>query len=187
MTAAKPRFFRTPADFRKWLAANHASAAELLVGFHKVGSGKRSITWPQSVDEALCVGWIDGIRKRLDEHSYTIRFTPRRKGSTWSAINIRHVEALQAEKRMLPAGLEAFARRVDEKSRVYSYENRPVSLGPPYEGMLKKNKAAWAFFRSQPPSYRKLASWWVMSAKREETRLKRLAKLVEFSQSAKRL
>src|ERR1700683_4529438 len=148
--APRPKFFRTPSDFRAWLEANHATAGELLVGFHKKGSGKPSMTWTESVDEALCVGWIDGIRKRLDEVSYTIRFTPRRKGSIWSAINIARVTALTSERRMQHAGLAAFERRQSHKSGIYSYEQRRDPREEPYQSQLRKNKVAWTFVQAQP-------------------------------------
>src|SRR2546423_1338199 len=163
----KPRFFKSPSAFRKWLAANHANAAELWVGFYKKDSGKPSITWPESVDEALCVGWIDGIRKTLGPESYTIRFTPRRRGSIWSAVNIARVKALTEEKRMRPAGLEAFAARQENKSGIYSYEQRQDRLAEPYASLLAKNKAAKEFFDRQPPGYRKMMGWFIVSAKRE--------------------
>jgi uncharacterized protein YdeI (YjbR/CyaY-like superfamily) len=185
--APRPKFFRTPSDFRVWLEGNHATAGELLVGFHKKGSGKPSMTWPESVDEALCVGWIDGIRRRIDEASYTIRFTPRRKGSIWSAINIARVTALTSERRMQAAGLAAFERRQPHKSGIYAYEQRRDHLDEPYQSRLRKHKAAWTFFQAQPPSYRKRANWWIVSAKQGETRLKRLAKLIEASAHGKRL
>ncbi len=174
-------FFRTPEELRKWLAKHHHAAAELWVGFHKVATGTPGITWPESVDEALCVGWIDGVRKRIDGESYAIRFTPRRKGSTWSAVNIRRVEALEIEGRMQPAGRKAFDARCEEKRRVYSYEQLHGELAEPYAGMLRRNAAAWRFFQAQPPWYRKKASWWVASAKLEDTRLRRLAKLASES------
>jgi uncharacterized protein YdeI (YjbR/CyaY-like superfamily) len=181
----KVRFFRSPAHFRTWLARHHGVARELWVGYHKRGSGKPSITWPESVDESLCFGWIDGIRKRVDEESYTIRFTPRRPASVWSAVNIGRVRKLAEEGRMQPAGLKAFQARRENRSGVYSYERRPESLEEPYQGMLRKNEAAWAFFQAQSPSYRKAATWWVLSAKREETRLGRLARLIENSASGR--
>jgi uncharacterized protein YdeI (YjbR/CyaY-like superfamily) len=172
-------YFRMPADLRKWFRANHAGAAELWIGFHKKDTGKPSITWQESVDEALCVGWIDGIRKSLGPESYTIRFTPRRKGSIWSAVNIARVNVLTAEKRMRPAGVQAFAARQENKSGIYSYEQRRDQLEDPYAGLLKKNKAAWEFFEAQPPSYRKMLGWWIISAKKEETRMERLKKLTD--------
>ncbi|HEY0350367.1 MAG TPA: YdeI/OmpD-associated family protein [Pyrinomonadaceae bacterium] len=183
----KPRFFKTPSAFRKWLAANHAKSKELWVGFYKKGSGKPSITWPESVDEALCFGWIDGIRKRLDQDSYVIRFTPRKTSSVWSSVNIRNVERLIKEKRMQPDGLQAFAARKEYRSGIYSYEQRSPDLVEPYAGKLKRNKAAWKFFQAQPPSYRKMLNWFVVSAKQEETRLKRLDKLIEASAEGRRL
>jgi uncharacterized protein YdeI (YjbR/CyaY-like superfamily) len=177
----KPTFFPRPADFRKWLVANHASASELLVGFYKRDSGRASITWPESVDEALCFGWIDGVRKSLGEISYTIRFTPRKRTSIWSAVNIKRVEVLTAEGRMQPTGLKAFEARRENKCGIYAYEQRRDCLEEPYAGILKKNQAAWSFFQAQPPSYRKAAGWWVISAKKEETRLKRLETLIQDS------
>jgi uncharacterized protein YdeI (YjbR/CyaY-like superfamily) len=180
-------YFRTPADLRKWFRAHQATAAELWVGFYKRDSGKPSITWPESVDEALCVGWIDGIRKSLGAESYTIRFTRRRKGSIWSAVNIARVKALAAEKRMRPAGVTAFAARRENKSGIYSYEQRRDRLEEPYAGLLKKNKAPWTFFEAQPPSYRKIIGWWVVSAKKDETRMDRLKKLIDACARGERL
>ena len=185
--SSEPVFFATPAKFRAWLKKHHASASELLVGFHRVGSGVPSLTWPESVDEALCFGWIDGVRKRRDEHSYTIRFTPRRKNSAWSAVNIRRVEALIAEGRMGEAGLAAYAARNDDRSRIYAYEQRSAELGEAYARVFRKNRPAWKFFEAQPPSYRKRACWWIESAKKEETRLKRLEKLIAVSAEGKRI
>jgi uncharacterized protein YdeI (YjbR/CyaY-like superfamily) len=143
-TPADVTYFRSPADLRKWLRANHATAGELWVGFYKKDSGKPSITWPESVDEALCVGWIDGIRKTLGAETYTIRFTPRRKGSIWSAVNITRVKVLTAEKRMRPTGMKAFAARQENKSGIYAYEQRRDQLEEPYAGRLRENKAAWS-------------------------------------------
>jgi uncharacterized protein YdeI (YjbR/CyaY-like superfamily) len=182
-----PKFFRTPADFRKWLEKNHASARELWVGFYRKDSGKPSITWPESVDEALCFGWIDGIRKRVDEFSYKIRFTPRRRGSIWSAINIKRAQVLKKQKRMRLAGLKAFAAKIENKSGIYSYEQLPAELPARYGRMLKKNKVASDFFKEQPPGYRKMMSWYIVSAKKEETRLMRLSKLIAASAKRKRL
>ena len=162
-------------------------ADELWVGFYKKNSGKPSITWPESVDEALCFGWIDGVRKRVDEISYQIRFTPRRRGSIWSATNIKRAKELVEQRRMRPTGLNAFAARIENKSGIYSYEQRTTELEEPYATYLKKNKAAWNFFRTQPPSYRKMIGWWIISAKREETRMARLAKLISESAKGKRL
>jgi uncharacterized protein YdeI (YjbR/CyaY-like superfamily) len=183
----KPRFFKSPSDFRKWLAAYHAKAKQLWVGFYKKDSGKPSITWPESVDEALCFGWIDGIRKSLDNESYMIRFSPRKRGSVWSAVNMRNVERLIKDKRMKPAGLKAFDARKEYRSGIYSYEQRSPELVEPYLGKLKDNKQAWDFFRAQPPSYRKMMNWWIVSAKKEETRLKRLEQLIEVSAQGKRM
>jgi uncharacterized protein YdeI (YjbR/CyaY-like superfamily) len=177
----KVKFFKTPNDFRKWLERHHASERELWVGYYKKDSGKQSITWPESVDQALCFGWIDGIRKSVDAISYTTRFTPRQSRSTWSVVNIKRAEELIAEGLMQPAGLKAFAARTENRSGIYAYEQRGAGLPAPYEKRLKQHAAAWKFFQAQTPSYRKLASWWVVSAKREETRLKRLDKLVEDS------
>ena len=183
MTA--PRFFKTPAEFRKWLQQNHSSATELLVGFYKTDSGQPSITWPESVDEALCFGWIDGRRKRVDDASYTIRFSPRKATSIWSAVNIRRVAELAKAKRMQAAGLKAFEARHENKSGVYSYEKRPNELVEPYASMLARNRKAREFFDSRAPSYRRAAIWWVISAKKEETRLKRAKTLIALSASAR--
>ncbi len=183
----KITYFPTPADLRRWFRKHHASADELWVGYYKRASGTPSITWPESVDEALCVGWIDGIRKRVDAERYTIRFTPRRPGSIWSAVNIRRVTALSEERRMQPAGLEAFRTRQEYKSGIYSYEQRRPELPEPYAAMLKKHKAAFAFFEAQPAWYRKQVSWWIVGAKKEETRLKRLEKLIAQSAGGKRV
>jgi uncharacterized protein YdeI (YjbR/CyaY-like superfamily) len=180
-------YFRTPADLRKWFRANHAKAAELWVGFYKKDSGKPSITWPESVDEALCVGWIDGIRKSLGPDRYAIRFTPRRKTSIWSAVNIARVKVLSAQKRMRPTGLTAYAARKENKSGIYAYEQRRDRLEEPFAGLLKRNKAAHAFFEKQPPGYRKLMGWWIVSAKRDETRMERLKKLIEACAKGKRI
>ena len=184
-----PTFFRAPADFRQWLERNHDTAPELWVGFHKKGSGKPSITWPQSVDEALCFGWIDGVRKSIDADSYVIRFTPRRPRSIWSLVNVKRVEELTKLGRMTPAGLRAFEARDPARSGVYSFEQRKESmtLAPPYEAKLRANRKAWAFFQSQAPYYRRMASLYVMSAKKEETRLRRLATLIEDSAKGQRL
>jgi uncharacterized protein YdeI (YjbR/CyaY-like superfamily) len=183
----KPQFFQTPADFGTWLEKNHATATELWVRFYKKDSGKLSITWPESVDQALCFGWIDGIRKRIDKTSYQIRFTPRRRGSIWSAINIKRATELVRRKQMRPAGIKAFAARIENKSAIYSYEQRSTELAPPYANLLKKNKAASNFFEGQSPSYRKMIGWWIVSAKKEETRVARLSKLISESAKGKRL
>jgi uncharacterized protein YdeI (YjbR/CyaY-like superfamily) len=182
-----PTFFPSPADFRGWLQAHHATARELLVGFYKKGSGEPSITWPESVDEALCFGWIDGIRKSLDDRSYTIRFTPRKPGSIWSNVNIRRALALVELGRMQPAGRKTFDARREDRSGIYSYERRPGAFGEPYASLFRKNKAAWTFFEAQPPSYRRAAIGWVLSGKKEETRLRRLAQLIEDSVNGRRI
>ncbi len=182
-----PKFFKTPSAFRKWLAAHHANSKELWVGFYKKGSGKPSITWAESVEEALCFGWIDGLRKRIDDASYQIRFTPRKPSSTWSTVNIKIAQRLIEEKRMQPAGLKAFAARKEGRSGIYAYEQRSPELLEPYVGKLKRNRAAWKFFQAQPAGYRKLMNWFVVSAKKEETRLKRLDRLIEASAKGERL
>jgi uncharacterized protein YdeI (YjbR/CyaY-like superfamily) len=162
-------------------------ATELWVRFYTKDSGKPSITWTESVDQALCFGWIDGLRKRVDKISYQIRFTPRRRGSIWSAINIKRAKELVRQKQMRPTGLKAFAARIENKSGIYSYEQRSTELSQPYANLLKENKAAWNFFEKQPPSYRKMIGWWIISAKKEETRMVRLAKLISESAKGKRL
>ena len=174
-------FFKTPSDLRKWFERHHASETELWVGYYKKDSGKPSITWPQSVDEALCFGWIDGIRKSVDDISYTIRFTPRKRRSTWSAVNIKRALELANLGLMLSAGLKAFEAREENRSGIYSYEQRSLELPDRYAKKLKKNLAAWKFFQAQPPSYRKAVNWYVLSARKEDTRLKRLDKLIEDS------
>src|SRR6266496_3718180 len=181
------QFFKTPSAFRKWLAANHAKSKELRVGFYKKNSGKPSITWPESVDEALCFGWIDGVRKNIDEDSYMIRFSPRKPGSIWSAVNIRNAERLIEEGRMQPVGLKAYEARRACQSGIYSYEQRSPELVEPYLGKLKRDRKAWEFFQAQPPSYRKTMNWWIVSAKKEETRLKRLEQLIEESAAGRRI
>jgi len=182
-----PTFFHEPGAFRAWLEEHHGSAAELLVGFYKRGSGLPSITWPESVDEALCFGWIDGIRRRIDERSYSIRFTPRRAGSTWSAVNMGRMEALLAEGRVRPAGAEAFAARTEARSGIYAYEQGRLDLAEPYQSMLRENGAAWDYFHAQPPSYRKVAIWWVLSAKGEATRVRRAEQLIADSAAGRRI
>lgn len=182
-----PKFFPTPSAFRKWLAANHDKSKELWVGFYKKDSGKPSIDWPQSVDEALCFGWIDGIRKTIDEESYKIRFTPRKPDSVWSAVNVRNVERLIKEKRMQPSGLKAYEGKKENRSGIYAYEQRPAELVEPYASRFRRHKAAWKFFQAQPPYYRKLMTWRIVSGKREETRMKRLEELIEISAKGKRM
>lgn len=185
----KATFFRTPLEFRKWLERHHDTTPELLVGFYKKGSGKPSITWPESVDEALCFGWIDGVRRTIDDASYVIRFTPRRKRSNWSAVNVKRMTELISLGRVHPAGLGAFEARDPKRSGVYSYEQRKrdEQLAPAYAAKLKANKKAWTFFQSQAPWYQRATSRYVMSAKREETRLRRLATLIEDSAHQRRI
>jgi len=156
-TSMNPKFFASPSDFRKWLEANHDKAQELWVGFYKKDSGKPSITWPEAVDQLLCFGWIDGVRKRLDENSYTNRATPRRPRSNWSAINIKRVQELTKMGLMHPAGLQAFQARDPKKSGLYSFEQRPQKLDDKYEKKLRANKKAWEFFQAQPPWYQRTA------------------------------
>jgi uncharacterized protein YdeI (YjbR/CyaY-like superfamily) len=175
-----PRFFATPAAFRKWLAVHHARKTELWVGFHKRATGKPSLTWPESVDEALCAGWIDGVRKRIDDESYMIRFTPRKSSSTWSAVNIGRMAALTQEGRVLPAGLAAFAKRTEKKSGTYSYEQREAAeLDAAQQRQLRAHPAAWKHFQAQAPWYRRTVAHWVTRAKKEETRQRRLTALIE--------
>lgn len=186
MTA--PRFFATPAEWRAWLAENHAAETELSVGFWKKDSGRASITWPQSVDEALCFGWIDGVRRRIDDAAYSIRFTPRKPGSIWSAINIAKVEQLQAAGRMTAAGAEAFARRTDARSKVYSHEQaQTAQLSAAELREFKRNELAWSFFEATPPGYKKVLLHWITGAKKPETRAARLAKLTEACAAGQRL
>jgi uncharacterized protein YdeI (YjbR/CyaY-like superfamily) len=184
----KPQFFATPADWRKWLEENHDRETEVLVGFRKRESGKPSITWPESVDGALCFGWIDGVRRSLDASSYCIRFTPRRQRSFWSIVNIRRAEELIAQGLMQPAVLRAFEARKGERSGVYSFEQKDqIKFDKDQEREFKKNKAAWQFFQSQAPWYRRTATHWVTGAKREETKAKRLNTLIQDSAAARRI
>jgi uncharacterized protein YdeI (YjbR/CyaY-like superfamily) len=184
----KPTFFPTPAHFRTWLEAHHDKFRELIVGFHKKASGKPSITWPESVEAALCFGWIDGVRKSLDENSYTIRFTPRKPTSTWSSININLVRKLTKQGLMHPAGLKAFAARDEKKSAIYSYEQRKSArFTREQKKQFCANKTAWEFFRAQAPWYQRVTTYWVISAKREETRRKRLSELINHSQRQRRI
>jgi uncharacterized protein YdeI (YjbR/CyaY-like superfamily) len=180
-------WFRTPLAMRRWFARHHRDATELLAGYRKRDSGQPSITWPESVDEALCVGWIDGVRRRVDAASYTIRFTPRKQDSIWSAVNIRRVQALVAEGRMQAAGLRAFEARSARKSVVYAYEQAGVQFDAATAARFRTHKAAWAWFEAQAPWYRRKLAWWVQSAKREETRELRLGKLIEASTQGRRL
>jgi uncharacterized protein YdeI (YjbR/CyaY-like superfamily) len=183
----KPIFFPSQAELRKWFEKNHLKEKELIVGFYKSGTGKPTITWPQSVDEALCFGWIDGVRKSIDDESYMIRFTPRKPGSNWSAINIKKIEELTKQGLMYPAGLEAFSRRQEKKSKIYAYEKEPVALSKAYEKLFKANKKAWAWFQSQAPSYQKVATHWIMTAKQESTQQSRLQTLITDCEAGRKL
>src|SRR5688572_2953224 len=186
--ATEPVFFATPADFRAWLAAHHATATELPVGFRTKASGAPSLTWREAVDEALCFGWIDGVRRRLSATSYTIRFTPRKPGSIWSAINVARVEALESAGRMKPAGRRAFAARKAAKTGVYSFEReRPAELTPAEEQELRATPKAAAFFDALPPSYRRKVLHWIVSAKQDATRAQRLARFAASCKAGKRL
>lgn len=183
----KPIFFKTADELRTWFAKHHKSEAQLWIGYYKRTTTKPSITWPESVDEALCVGWIDGIRKRIDAERYTIRFTPRRPGSVWSAINVGRVKYLDRHGRMLPAGRKAFDARKEARSRIYSYEQLRGELEPRLQEILEADKKAWAFFQTLPPSYRKVASWAISSAKQEATKQRRLQKLIAACREKRRL
>ena len=184
----EPTFFATPEEFRAWLQAHHETQSELLVGFYKKGSGKPSITWPESVDEALSFGWIDGVRRSAGDEAYTIRFTPRKKKSTWSAVNIKRVAELTETGRMRPAGLKAFEAREESNSRIYAYENRDnIAFDPALEERFRANKKAWNFFQAQPPGYRHLCTFFVMGAKQDATRQRRLDTLIADSEAGRRL
>jgi uncharacterized protein YdeI (YjbR/CyaY-like superfamily) len=183
----KATFFATQAEFRKWLAKNHKKETELIVGYYKVDSGKPSMTWSQSVDQALCFGWIDGIRRSIDKESYCIRFTPRRSTSIWSDINIKKVEELTKAELMMPEGQKAFDFRKENKSRIYSHEKEASTLTKEYEQQFKKNKVAWNFFNAQSPTYKKVMIHWIMNAKQEATRLSRLEKTIKISGLEKRM
>lgn len=183
----KPKFFPTPAQFAAWLEQNHSRELELLVGFHKKDSGKPSITWPESVDAALRFGWIDGVRRRIDEFSYTIRFTPRKPRSVWSNTNIKRVAELTVQNLMHPAGLAAFASRSAQRSGIYAFEQTEIAFTPEQLRQFRAHKSAWAFFNRQAPWYRRTATWWIISAKREETKVKRLATLIADSAAERTL
>jgi uncharacterized protein YdeI (YjbR/CyaY-like superfamily) len=182
----KPTYFPTEADFRSWLAANHQTAPELLVGFWKKGTGRPSIDWPQARDQALCFGWIDGVRKSMGDEAYTIRFTPRRKGSIWSKVNVERFAALQAEGQMTPAGEKAYEENKG-KSGLYAYERELAALSADDEAQFRKNKAAWTDWEKRPPGYRKVVLHWVTSAKKPETRARRLAILMESSMKGEKI
>lgn len=178
----EPTFFETPQAWRQWLAENHDRETELWVGFHKRGSGRPSITWPESVEQALCFGWIDGVRRSLGADAYTIRFTPRRTTSIWSEVNLRTFEKLERRGLVTDAGRAAHARRREDRTGLYSFENRQdARFAPEHEERFRANESAWAYFSARPRWYRTAATWWVMSAKREDTRERRLAQLIAES------
>ena len=183
----KPTFFATPAAFRDWLEQHHDSEREVWVGFYKVKSGRGGMVYREALDEALCYGWIDGLARGVDEHSYAQRFTPRKERSHWSQVNIRRAKELIAEGRMRPPGLAAFERRPADAAPAYSFEQRDVAFSPAQRKRFRANAAAWKYFESQPPSYRRIATWWVLSAKREDTRERRLATLIEDSAAGRRI
>jgi uncharacterized protein YdeI (YjbR/CyaY-like superfamily) len=178
-----PTFFTKSSDFRKWLQKNHQKENELLVGFYKVGSGKPSMTWPESVDQALCFGWIDGVRQSIDKDSYQIRFTPRKKTSIWSSVNIRKFEELAKQGLMQTAGFASFEHRTEKKSGIYAFEQKEVNLSPDFIRLFKVNKKGWKYFQALAPSYQKTSANWVMSAKQETTQIKRLMQLIADSES----
>lgn len=182
-----PIFFPTQSEFRQWLEENHDKEPELLVGFYKVGSGKPSMTWSESVDQALCFGWIDGVRRSIDGESYSIRFTPRKPKSNWSAVNIAKIEELTAKGLMKPAGIAAFEKRSEDKSRIYAYENKPTEFPAEFEEIFRANKKAWQFFEKQPVGYKRTIMYWVLSAKQEATQKSRLEKLIFESENERRM
>jgi uncharacterized protein YdeI (YjbR/CyaY-like superfamily) len=184
---AAPAFFATPEDFRAWLEEHAHVEQELIVGYYKVATGRASMTWSESVDEALCFGWIDSVRRRIDDESYQIRFSPRRPGPIWSAVNVTKVEQLTSEGRMRPAGLAAYEARRAERTAVYGYEGQEPSLTAEQERAFRARAEAWAFFEAQPPGYRRTIVGWVASAKRAETRERRLARLMRASEARERL
>ena len=183
----EPRFFKSTRQFREWLGRHHQTATELFVGFYKKSSGKPSITYHEALDEALCVGWIDGVRRSLDEERFVQRFTPRTPKSYWSLVNINRAKALIAAGRMKAAGLRAFDARDEARAKQYSSEQQSVAFDAALERQFKRHKAAWAFFQAQPPGYRRVTTWFVMSAKRDETRQRRLARVIEVSAAGRRL
>jgi len=183
----KPHFFKNTGEFRKWLEKNHTTEKELIVGYHRVDTGKPSMTWSESVDQALCFGWIDGIRRKIDDERFCIRFTPRRPGSNWSKLNISKVEELKKQGLMTRAGLDLYENRKDTSVERYSYENQPAEFPPDMEKLFRNNKSAWDFFEKQPPSYRKVRIYWVISAKHDDTKLNRLNKLISSSEKGERL
>jgi uncharacterized protein YdeI (YjbR/CyaY-like superfamily) len=183
----EPIYFESPAAFRAWLEAHHETETEVLAGFHRKATGRPTLTWSESVDQALCFGWIDGVRRTVDKERYTIRFTPRKAKSTWSNINVAKVAELTAQGLMAPAGLRAFELRDEANSGIYSFEQRARPLPPEYEARFQANPAAWERFQAMPPGYRRTATHWVLSAKREETRQKRLETLIADSERGRRI
>jgi uncharacterized protein YdeI (YjbR/CyaY-like superfamily) len=181
------RFFRSGTAFRKWLETNHNKASEIWVGFYRKDSGKGGITYKEALDEALCYGWIDGIRKKIDDSSFTNRFTPRKKNSIWSNVNVEHVARLTREGRMMPPGVAAYNAKDEKRTGVYSFERERAELEPAMKKRFRQNPKAWKYFESQPPYYRRVAAWWVVSARRDETRQKRLAELIAVSAKEQRL
>ena len=182
-----PIFFPDQNDFRLWLGDNHETAAEIIVGFYNIKSGKGGMTWSEAVDQALCFGWIDSVRQKIDDESYCNRFTPRRPNSNWSTVNIKKVEELTANGLMRAAGIAAFEKRREDKTAVYSYENKPTEFPPKHEKVFRKNKKAWKFFNDQPTGYKRLMMYWIMSAKQEKTQLSRLEKLIIASSTEQRI
>lgn len=182
-----PLFFKDQDEFRKWLEKNHQTENEIIVGYYKISSGKPTMSWSESVDQAICFGWIDGIRKSIDNESYSNRFTPRRNGSTWSNVNIRKAEQLIEKGLMTKAGLDAFNKRKPEKSGIYSFENSQGKLPDEFEKIFQENKEAWEFFNRQAPSYKRTAIRWILSARLEETRVSRLNKTISVSENKKKI
>jgi len=183
----KAQFFASPIQFRTWLEKNHSTKTELMVGFYKINSGKPSMTWSQSVDQALCYGWIDSVTRSIDSESYCIRFTPRKRNSIWSEVNIKKVAALKKAGLMTKAGLEAYSWKKEHLSGIYSHEKEISALEPTFEKQFKKHKKAWLFFNAQAPSYKKVIIHWIMSAKQDKTKQSRLEKAIQFSLEEKRL
>ena len=183
----KPKFFPTQNDFRRWLEENHDKETEIIVGYYKVGFGKKCMNWSESVDQALCFGWIDGVRRKVDEESYSNRFTPRRANSNWSAVNIAKVAELTAKGLMRPAGIAAFEKRSDARSAIYAYENEQKQLSDDFQKRFRANEKAWQFFEKQANWYKKQMVSWVMTAKQEATRVRRLEKLIAASENQQRV
>jgi uncharacterized protein YdeI (YjbR/CyaY-like superfamily) len=183
----KVQHFKTAGEFRAWLAEHGTTAREVWVGFYKKASGKPGMSYPEAVDEALCGGWIDGVRKRLDEHSYVQRFSPRTSSSIWSAVNLKRIKELIAAGRVTQAGLETYERRDPKRAGLYSFENRPKAFDKPLERAFRSHARAWEFFRAQPPGYQRICTFFVMSAKKDETRQRRLERLIKVSSEGKRI